>query len=163
MWFSWSFRLDSGAARDDLNLMHRNAMTMPKMSFTTRDWITVGIVSVAAFAYFTLGGFLLATLGDERQTDLMQLLVRFITCGILASVMLVLDRRRNGGRWEAVMEGTQTAVLVIVVTNLTSWNDSEAMLAIRTALMLVGLPALSLLTFLTRRAMDFHASPGMGA
>lgn len=73
--------------------------------------------------------------------------VRVLTSLLMAWAMLTLERRRvPGSHWNALTDGLLIAVIVVVAANMGASDAFVAQLQGRTVAILVGTPALFLLT-----------------
>jgi|SRR5688572_13022889 len=121
-------------------------------SRSSRGLFIVLLTGMAAFIYFTAGSKLLAVLGDSGSSPVWSMAVRLVLALIVATVMLVIERRRATPSVNAALaDGIQVAAVVIVANNLTGATDTGARLAVRSAIVLIGLPLLAVLTHLLSR------------
>lgn len=128
---------------------------------SSKDWLVVGIVATAAFGYFTAGAVLLSRISDGigPQTG-GALLVRGALAIVVAAAMLVSERRKEHPSIDAATrDGILIAAIVIIVDNLGGVSEGGAVLGIRTALILIGLPLLAILTHLLARPSRGQPAP----
>lgn len=129
------------------------------------DWLIVGLVAAAAFIYFTAGAAVLALIADTSPNQtLLATVMHFVLALVIAAAMLGMERRRPSPSVDsAVLDGIQVAAVIIIANNLTGVTETGARLAARSALILIGLPLLTVLTHLLAqriRARTAHDGSG---
>lgn len=127
--------------------------TLPGTRRAQYDWLVVAIVAVVAFVYFTAGSRLLDWLsGSLDGWSVAELTVRLVLAVIVAAVLLITERRRVAPSIDAATrDGLVVAAIVIVTNNLFGTPDAGRELAVRTGMVLLGLPLLAVLTHLLSR------------
>lgn len=127
---------------------------------SSQDWLVVALMAAATFAYFTAGsGILNAMSSGPGSRTAASVVARLVLAIIIAAVMVVSERRRQSPSVDAaLLDGIQVAAVVIITNNLFGTADAGAQLAARTALVLVGLPLIAVLTHLLARRVGARHS-----
>lgn len=120
---------------------------------SSRDWLVVGLVATAGMVFFTVGLIGLARITDQAPpTSPATVGTRIAVSIVVAALMLIVERRRHQPSVDAaIVDGIQVAAVVIVAGNLTGTPDAGVPLALRSALVLLGLPLLEVLTHVLDR------------
>ena len=118
------------------------------------DALTMLLVSAACFAYFSVGMIMLARLTSAPPPTTLSLFARGVVALVVGIALVMWERRRtNPSVDSAIRDGLLIALVVVATNSLFGGGDPGLQLAIRTALVLVGLPLLAVLThLLSRRA-----------
>ena len=125
-----------------------------------RDLLVVAFVGVVGFVVFSIGDALTAVVGDAAAPRATTLAIRVILAFVIAAIMLVIERRRERPSINAAtIDGIQIAAVVIIVTNLGGATESGSRLALRTALVLIGMPLLTVLTHIVAQRIAPNAPP----
>ena len=125
---------------------------------STRDWIAVVLVAAVAFLLFTIGESLMAMLNGATALRPANSVLRFSLAFLVATVMFVIEKRRERPSVDAATaDGLQVAVVVVLTLNLGGVTDAGAKLAARTALVLLVMPLLTVLTHVVARRLSPNA------
>lgn len=127
-------------------------MSSPNLK-SPRDWRIVGLVAIAGLVFFTAGLIGRAWITDQAPpTSPATVGIRIAVSILVAAFMLIVERRRRQPSVDAaVVDGIQIAAVVIVAGNLSGTTDAGVPLALRSALVLLGLPLLEVLTHMLDR------------
>lgn len=109
---------------------------------------------MVGFTCFIAGSLALARFAGLPTTwSVPSLTVRAVVALVVAALMLVSERRRLDRSFNsAAIDGLQIAAIVIVASNLSGSGDSGIALALRSATVLVAVPAMAVATYLMARS-----------
>ena len=126
---------------------------MPRKLYVKSQSAIVALAGVAVFVFFTA-----VSLISDRFSDLpvavspVTLLLRLGLSLVLAGLMLAIERRRTQASIEqAVRDGARVAVIIVLADNLGGPQGTASSIALRTLLLLAGLPLLTVLIHVLAR------------
>ena len=113
-----------------------------------RNWLQIGLVAAVGFVFFSIGLIVLALVTSQPPDYSPSTLgTRLVVSIVVAATMTIVERRRHTPSVDAaIVDGLQVAAVVIVAGNLTGTTDFGLTLAMRSAMLLTGLPLLEVLT-----------------
>jgi hypothetical protein len=126
-----------------------------------KDGFVVFVVAFAALLYFTVGSILVARLTRERvDLSFISGMARFALAFVVALLLFIGERRRQVPTIDAATREGLAAAVVIVVTESLFSVTPELALGWRTAIILIGLPLLSVLTHVLARRVRLATHSG---
>ncbi|MEK7401773.1 MAG: hypothetical protein AABZ80_05350 [Gemmatimonadota bacterium] len=128
---------------------------MSQSLLSPRNLLAVAVTAVAGFLLFSLGlAAAAAAAGQPRSLDVATITIRFVVAVVMATVMLVAERRRqNPSVREAIESGTEMAVLCVAMLVIPGTAHFGIEMALRAATILIGLPLLEVgMHLMTRRS-----------
>lgn len=113
----------------------------------SRRVIVIGVVAAAAVAWFSGGAQLLSALGQDPAGAPVPILVRVVGALLLGAALTEWVRRqRTREAFGVARDSLGIAAIIIVVDVLLGAADAGSRLALRSAMILAGVPLLALLT-----------------
>lgn len=123
--------------------------------------LTMLLVSAASFAYFSVGMIMLGRLTSAPPPTTLSLLARGVVAVVVGIALVMWEHRRtNPSVDSAIRDGLLIALLVVATNSLFGGGHPGLPLAIRTALVLVGLPLLAVLAHRLSRRSRYGTSTG---